>query len=625
MALTIPEIPPAKATTGEQTVFYILKNQLPDDYYIYYEPNIAGAYPDFVVIGPDLGILILELKGWQSNSILEADHYSFKIQSDEKISSLSCPLRQVKRYFEKLTNLLTEYSILTQPEDSKHFGKLSFPIGQGVIMTSIKKADAMESGIDKVLPNEQVVYKDELNNWPKMTEQELYERLCQMFIVRFPFTPLVNDQINTIRGIIHPEIKIKRELARLTSVPEGVKLQDNAEIIKTLDIQQEQIATTMGEGHRLFYGVAGSGKTLILLARAKILANQIDTNKILILCFNKVLASYLRSLINQVDNPVYREKISIQHFHGWAKSVIGALPNLCLYSENESGDRQYDEDLSHALQRKIETLTPEEKWDTILIDEAHTFESSWFTCCVNALKDKENGNLMIVADGTQSLYQRKQFTWKSVGVKAVGRSRKLTQNYRNTQEILSAAWSVVSSDFKNSEEIEDLDIDSFPLVKPQDCLRTGKVPILKTMKSSQQQNNILIGDIQECLARNYQPHDLAIIYKGVMGKEIDNFYDLKNQLTNLNIPYCDISKNKSDFNIQEPGIRIVTAKSSLGLEFKVVFIIWVQMFGIEEAESKKQLYVAMTRAQEELYLYGYGGFDFMESLASNPYLQLVKK
>jgi superfamily I DNA and RNA helicase len=439
------------------------------------------------------------------------------------------------------------------------------------------------------------------------------------------FSTLTDHQIDTIRGIIHPEIRIRTEPAQAISVPEGVKLKDNAEIIKTLDIQQEQIATTMGEGHRLFYGVAGSGKTLILLARAKILANQIDTNKILILCFNKVLASYLRSLINQSDNPIYQEKISVQHFHGWAKSVIGSLPNLCLYSEGESGDRQYDEDVSHALQDKIETLALEEKWDAILIDEAHTFESSWFNCCVNALKDPDNGNLMIVADGTQSLYQRKKFTWKSVGVKAVGRSRKLTQNYRNTQEILSAAWAVVSSDFKNSEEIEDLDVDSFPLVRPQDCLRTGKVAILKTMKSSQQQNNILIGDIQECLARNYQPHDLAIIYKGLMGKEIDNFHDLKNQLTNLNIPYYDISKNKSDFNIQEPGIRMVTAKSSLGLEFKVVFIIWVQMFGIDEAESKKQLYVAMTRAQEELYLYGYGGFDFMESLASNPYLQLVKK
>jgi len=623
MALTIPDVIPTKASTGEQTVFYILKNQLPDDYYIYYEPNIAGAYPDFVVIGPDLGILILELKGWQSNSILEADHYSFKIQSEEKISSLSCPLRQVKRYFEKLTNLLTEYSILTQPEDSEHFGKLSFPIGQGVIMTSIKKADAMERGIDKVLPNGQVVYKDELNNWPKMTEQELYERLCQMFMVRFPFTPLVNDQINTIRGIIHPEIKIKTQLAKLTSVPEGVKLQDNAEIIKTLDIQQEQIATTMGEGHRLFYGVAGSGKTLILLARAKILANQIDTNKILILCFNKVLTAYLRSLINQVDNPVYQEKISVQHFHGWAKSVIGSLPNRSCYPENESGNRQYDEDVSHALQRKIDTLTLAEKWDAILIDEAHTFESSWFNCCVNALKDPDNSNLMIVADGTQSLYQRKKFTWKSVGVKAVGRSRKLTQNYRNTQEIVSAAWAVVSSDVENDQEIENLDA-TFPLVKPQDCLRKGKVPILKTMKSSQQQNEILIGDIQKCLA-NYQPHELAIIYRCLREKESNNFHDLKNQLTDLNIPFYNISQNKSDFNIQEPGIRIVTAKSSLGLEFKVVFIIWVQTFGINEAESKTELYVAMTRAQEELYLYGSGGFDFMKSLASNPYLQVIQK
>lgn len=624
MALTVPDVL-NKATIGEKSVFRLLKDKLSDDCYVYYEPNIGGMYPDLIIIGPTLGILILEIKDWQIKNILEADNQFFQVQYQDKVTSYKSPLRQVKEYFDVLINLLNKYPILTQPEETNYNGRIAFPIGIGVIMTNIKKADAIENQLDKVLPSQQVIYKDELATWSVISEKDLHQRFCDMFKIRFIFSTLTDHQIDTIRGIIHPEIKIRTEPAQAISVAERVKLKDNAEIIKTLDIQQEQIATTMGQGHRLFYGVAGSGKTLILLARAKILANQIDTNKILILCFNKVLASYLRSLINQADNPVYQEKISVQHFHGWAKSVIGSLPNLCLYSEDESGDRQYDEDVSHALRQKIETLTLEEKWDAILIDEGHTFESSWFNCCVKALKDNDNGNLMIVADGTQSLYQRKKFTWKSVGVKAVGRSRKLTQNYRNTQEILSAAWSVVSSDFKNDQEIEDLDIDSFPLVKPQDCLRTGKVPILKTMKSSQQQNNILIGDIQECLARNYQPHDLAIIYKGVMGKEIDNFYDLKNQLTNLNIPYCDISKNKSDFNIQEPGIRIVTAKSSLGLEFKVVFVIWVQMFGIEEAESKKQLYVAMTRAQEELYLYGYGGFDFMESLASNPYLQLVKK
>jgi len=624
MALTIPEIPPAKASTGEQTVFYILKDQLPDDYYVYHEPNIAGMYPDFVVIAPNLGILILEVKDWQSKSIVEGDPYCFKIQDEDKINSSKNPLRQVKTYFENLNNLLTEYPIITQPEDSEYAGKLVFPIGSGVMMTNLKEKDAIERGINKIFPDYQVVYKDELKTWQEMNERQLYKRLRKMFKTPFTFTPLVNDQINTIRGIIHPEITIRTEPARITSVPEGVKLKDNAEIIKTLDIQQEQIATAMGDGHRLFYGVAGSGKTLILLTRAKILANQIDTNKILILCFNKALASYLRSLINQENNPIYQEKIIITHFHGWAKSLVGSLPNLCLYPKNESGEQKYADSISQDLQEKIKTLTAEEKWDAILIDEAHTFYSSWFNCCVNALKDPENGNLMIVADGTQSLYQRKKFSWKSVGVKAVGRSRKLTQNYRNTQEILSAAWAVVASDIENSEEIEDLDA-TFPLVKPQDCLRKGKVPILKTTNSSQQQNEILIGDIQECLARNYQPHDLAIIYKGVMGKEIDNFHDLKNQLTDLNIPYYDISKNKSDFNIQEPGIRIVTAKSSLGLEFKVVFIIWVQQFGMNETESKTELYVAMTRAQEELYLYSSSWFGFMDSLASNPYIQMIKK
>jgi hypothetical protein len=44
--------------------------------------------------------------------------------------------------------------------------------------------------------------------------------------------------------------------------------------------------------------------------------------------------------------------------------------------------------------------------------------------------------LLIVNDGSQSLYQRRKFTWKSVGVQALGRSKRLSQNYRNTQEIL---------------------------------------------------------------------------------------------------------------------------------------------------------------------------------------------
>ena len=43
----------AKASRGEERTFALLK-KLPDDYLIYYEPNIDNRHPDFIVIAPDL-------------------------------------------------------------------------------------------------------------------------------------------------------------------------------------------------------------------------------------------------------------------------------------------------------------------------------------------------------------------------------------------------------------------------------------------------------------------------------------------------------------------------------------------------------------------------------------------
>ena len=39
-----------------------------------------------------------------------------------------------------------------------------------------------------------------------------------------------------------------------------------------MDLQQEQLARSLGDGHRVIHGVAGSGKTLILGYRAEQLA-----------------------------------------------------------------------------------------------------------------------------------------------------------------------------------------------------------------------------------------------------------------------------------------------------------------------------------------------------------------
>jgi superfamily I DNA and RNA helicase len=46
------------------------------------------------------------------------------------------------------------------------------------------------------------------------------------------------------------------------------------DIVRVMDLQEEQLARSMGEGHRVIHGVAGSGKTMILGYRAQALASK---------------------------------------------------------------------------------------------------------------------------------------------------------------------------------------------------------------------------------------------------------------------------------------------------------------------------------------------------------------
>jgi len=60
-----------------------------------------------------------------------------------------------------------------------------------------------------------------------------------------------------------------------------------------MDLQQEQLARSLGVGHRAIHGVAGSGKTMILGYRAEYLAKAAagaDADKpVLVLCYNQPL------------------------------------------------------------------------------------------------------------------------------------------------------------------------------------------------------------------------------------------------------------------------------------------------------------------------------------------------
>ena len=58
---------------GERVVFNVLRRNLPDEYFVWYEPTLFGrrhsSRPDFVVLGRDIGLVSIEVKDWSLDKI----------------------------------------------------------------------------------------------------------------------------------------------------------------------------------------------------------------------------------------------------------------------------------------------------------------------------------------------------------------------------------------------------------------------------------------------------------------------------------------------------------------------------------------------------------------------------
>ena len=630
----IPETIPSTSSQGEKRLFAVLRDRFDDTYIAWHNPKIKDLEADFVILSPTFGLLIIEVKGHYYNQIKRADNNFLlierKIDGVKTIEREVTPLQQCRGYMFGMMDRIKCFPVLCH-QDGDFQGKALVPLGHGAVMSNITTQKA-SGDLFKVLPPPQVAYSDELINWQDMEQSAIASRLKQMFTVYFNFDELTPDQISTIRGILYPEFVAKTEPATSDSVAAEVELPDNSQILKTLDIKQERLARSIGDGHRLFSGVAGSGKTIILLARAKYLISRESERKILILCYNITLAAYLRSLLHEDElNPEYK-KIEVWHFHEWARKILGRLP-----SPNSTGGEGDPEGyLGQILGEKIAQIESRRLWDSILIDEAHTFHPEWFRCCVNALKDPEHGSLTIVSDGSQNLYQRTKFSWISVGVKAQGRSKKLSQNYRNTQEILSAAWSVIESIDNREDSVEDRELEAtFPIVKPSAALRNGVKPTLYLASSPQAEIEAMVTQIRALVDGGQKPEAIAVIYR-LAGK---NSYEEKliklliQTLQQQQISAYWITERgtsgKAKYSTRQPGVRIVTALSSLGLEFNQVMIPWVQQYDrfADNADAllrnRRQFYVAMTRAQEQLYLFASGRSKIRSHLEQSEHLNLV--
>jgi hypothetical protein len=577
-------------TAGERRFAQRLETLLEADYLCWYDVPVGTKYqhPDFVVLHPRRGLLVLEVKDWKCDTIQRINPISVTLLTPTGPKEVGNPLLQARQNAFGVKNALERDSQLIAPEGHTHCGKLVCPYGFGVVLSAITRKQFDSTDLGDVLPSHLVICKDEMTEGAEV--DDFQERLWGMFNVEFPHT-LTLPQVDRIRWHLFPELRISQgslfEQTETTVKDEAI----GDALLRIMDLQQEQLARSMGDGHRVIHGVAGSGKTLILGFRCEQLAKTLS-KPILILCYNVVLAVKLEQLMAVRG---LGERVVVRNFHRWCSDQI-TLYHVAKPQEGDGFFERLASTVSNAVERG---QIPRAQYGAVLIDEGHDFEPDWFKL-VTQMIDPASNTLLLLYDDAQSIYGKKRtanFSFKGVGIQAQDRTTILRVNYRNTNEILDCAYSFA----KDILAPADADEDGVPLVKPEMAGRHGPTPQIVRLGSLKTEAKHIAKQLSWLHTQGRPWNQMAVLYKaGFIAAEVTHALDL------LKVPYDWLKDRGSKrFDSLRDRVKIMTLHSSKGLEFPVVAIAGLGFMPYKEEESAddaRLLYVAMTRATEHLMM-----------------------
>jgi hypothetical protein len=603
MATLIPALGActARMTSGERRVAQRLEDKLDDDYLLWYDVPMGpkNAHPDFCVMHPRRGILILEVKDWKKETIQQADKQTWTIIPDGIPKNVINPLEQARQHAHAVVDALKRDPQLVQP-DGKHEGALAFPWSYGVVLPNITRKQFEAAELQHAIEPNRVLCQDEMLE--AVDAEDLQSRLWGMFPYGMRGTMSL-PQLDRVRWIMFPQVRVQTQTALFDDCDADAEMPS---IMRVMDIQQEQLARSLGDGHRVIHGVAGSGKTMILGYRAEYLARAggPGSKPVLILCFNEPLGVKLHSVMQAKG---LGDRAHVRHFHKWCRQQLVAFGQT-LPANNLPVDAKMADMVQRVITGVDRKQIPSGQYQAILIDEGHDFAPEWLKL-VTQMVDPTTNSLLLLYDDAQSIYERarsKQFSFKSVGVQAQGRTTILKINYRNTKQILQTA-NLIAADLLTADEKDD---DGIPLVKPISCGREGQAPIIIKLPTLREEAFAIADQLNQAHKEGHAWGDMAILCPDYSTR------DLCAQVLHQRRMPLEMRRSPGDFDPTSDTIKVMTMKVSKGLEFPVVALPGVGHMpakGEDEQEAARVFYVAATRATQRLVIGvgGDGGFGSM--------------
>lgn len=516
---------PTFKSSGERSFFDALVNQLSESDIVFANFKMADDEAgdieiDFAVLIKDYGLIVFEVKGGHISHdgtrwLQAGPNGTFEID----------PAGQAVRAVHTLQKYITNrwslgplrsswlvafpFSDITDPRDpALPIGKMIQKRQMGNILSQIKNVSYAERKIP--IPD--------LENWVEFAANNLL--------------PIV---------------------AHKTS-PQAV-LGNNYEYIRSLTHERDIILKQLAENTRYYVkGPAGSGKTWLAFEQARIWTA--EGKKVALLSFADGLASYFHRKNSELEPS---QQIDF----------IGSFMDFAIEIGSDAGEyKDYDLSDDPHRARLVEAaiaLSPEAKYDAILVDEAQDFFPSWWETLELCLKDRATSRLALFGDDNQQVFG---FRPPPKGHFA---HLRLYENLRNSQQIARAVSKLIN----------------VPTIARGP--RSFEIELVAESDTRELQNR---ADDQVAYLvdkENWSPREVVLLTTKSRHDEHRN-----------RVNFDEAEYWRSFW--EEEEVFYCTVGGFKGLERPVVIL---QIDGFhEDADPKNVLYVGMTRARDKLVVVG---------------------
>jgi hypothetical protein len=276
--------------------------------------------------------------------------------------------------------------------------------------------------------------------------------------------------------------------------------------------------------------------------------------------------------------PIKERELILRGLDGWESKMkdIGVIDDL---------------GLAIALHKHLDKIRP--VYRSVLVDEAQDFGTLELQIVRHLVAEEEN-DVFLCGDIMQRI-STKHLVLKEAGIDVIGRSKSLRKNYRNSKEILSAAYEVL----KKHVNLADIQDDDFEILDPEYANFSTPKPLLLEAQSLDSELSHSLSYLKQKYNQNINGQKACIALAGL------NFLDVKKIGSDLSLPVLD-----SNIDIQSGTIFLADLPQMKGYEFDSVCILNCAQGVLPdpnqpEAEAYRdlsRLYVAMTRAKRELVL-----------------------